>query len=451
MRAAERIYLASTGGEATSRMAEELARRIEDDIAAAKLAAGSPLGSLRDLCARYRSGRSVVREAVGLLEQRGLGRMRPGPFGGLMLAVPTPGRSGGDLADHLRGMGVTLRQFLDAREAVDLMTARRAARACPRDIDLQRLREQPCTDLSAHLEIRIGIARLADEPALLLMVECLNALTRDFQIPLQTQSTVRADAAAELLRALTRADESAAVAAAGRLHAELVPLVCERGTGAGSGFESPRPLLSGGTRPAAIARAIANDIAHSLTAGARIGSEWELCERFAVSRLTLRQAIRLLQDSGPAAGGIRLMLAYLIGAKLQPLSAGTILFELNSYTPVFAASRADVLQRQELHAALQRLESLDTFERDDLLGLVHCVARLADSPVIDLFSRCLAAYEARFSPTLVERLPASAQARYFELVRRLLGQLPLGETHDLTRAKRESAAVMLEMSRSRPL
>ena len=87
MRAAESIYLASTGGEATARMAEELARRIEDDIASAGLAAGAALGSLRDLCERYRSGRSVVREAVGLLEKRGLGRMRPGPFGGLMLAV----------------------------------------------------------------------------------------------------------------------------------------------------------------------------------------------------------------------------------------------------------------------------------------------------------------------------------------------------------------------------
>ena len=114
MSAAERIYIASTGGEPTSRMAEELARRIEDDIASAGLAAGSALGSLRDLSVRYRSGRSVVREAVGLLEQRGLGRMRPGPFGGLMLAVPTPLRSGSEIADHLRGRGVTLRQLLDA-------------------------------------------------------------------------------------------------------------------------------------------------------------------------------------------------------------------------------------------------------------------------------------------------------------------------------------------------
>ena len=215
-------------------------------------------------------------------------------------------------------------------------------------------------------------------------------------------------------------------------------------------------------------RAIANDIAQLDDRGNPHRSEWELCERFAVSRLTLRQAIRLLQDTGlvecrrgrgnglmvrspPAAGGIRLMLAFLIGAKLQPMSAGTILFELNGFTPVFAASRADALQRQQLDAALACIESHDTFDRHDLLGLVHIVARLADSPVIDLFSRSLAAYEARFSPTLAERLPASAQARYFGLVRRLLEQLPPGQAHDLDGAKRESAAVMLEMSRSRPL
>jgi hypothetical protein len=90
-------------------------------------------------------------------------------------------------------------------------------------------------------------------------------------------------------------------------------------------------------------------------------------------------------------------------------------------------------------------------DRYDLLSLVQCVSRLADSPIIDLFSRCLAAYEARFRPSLAARLPASAHLSYFRLVRGLLGRLPIGDVSKLAWAKAESSALMLEMSRSRPI
>src|SRR4051812_8949996 len=179
MNAAQRIYAASTtDGESPSRMAEDLARRIEDDIAAQDLPSGGALGSLRELSERYGMGRSVVREALGLLERRGLGRLRPGPCGGFILATPQPDTIGEELADHFRGAGVTLRQLMDAREAIDLMTARLAASARPTDADLERFRAAGATDdLSGRLSARAEIARLADRPVLLLLVECLNSLT----------------------------------------------------------------------------------------------------------------------------------------------------------------------------------------------------------------------------------------------------------------------------------
>ena len=376
-----------------SRLAVDLARRIEDDIAALDLTPGGTLGSLRALAERYGVGRSVVREAVGLLEQRGLGHMRPGPGGGFILAKPQPDRIGAALADHFMASGVTLPQLRDAREAVDGMAARRAG-------------------------------ALTAEPVLPLLVECLNRLAVD--------------------------------------------LVRAEGT-FGDGGPAASASAAPATLSASIARRLAAEIARTGRAGARLGSESALCERFNVSRLTLRQAIRLLQDSGlvecrrgrgnglmvrdrRAAGSIRLMLAYLIGEKLDPMTAGTILFELNCYVPALAVSRAGAEQRRQLEAALARVESCDSFERYDLLGLVHCVSRLADSPIIDLFSRCLAAYEARFRPSLAELLPASAQASYFQLVRRLLDRMPIGsDAAALEWAKRESAALMLEMSQSRPI
>ncbi len=388
MNASERIYLASTSdGELAGRLAaEKLARLMEDDIAAIGLAPGAALGSLRELSERYHQGRSVVREAVSLLERRGLGRMRPGPCGGFIISKPSPEAIGAQLANHLRAEGSTARAMEDAREALEIMCHWQ-------------------TDQTA--------------PVVRLLGSCLDCL---------------------------RAEERSADAAPAQ----------------------PAATRESGALPAVIARLLAAEIARTGHAGARLGSEWDLCERFEVSRLTLRQAIRLLQDSGlvecrrgrgnglvirdrrgPA--NIRLALAYLIGERLDPLSAGTSLFQLNAFVPALAVSRASAEQRHSLEGALSRLEGRDSFERYDLLALVHCVSQLADSPIIDLFSRCLASYEARFHPLLAERLPAAAQSSYFRLFRQLLQRMPVGSVAGLQQAKEESAALMLDMSRRRPL
>jgi DNA-binding FadR family transcriptional regulator len=388
MNTAERIYVASAcGGVAEIRLTEQLARRIEDDIMALGAAAGTSLGSLRELAERYGAGRSAMREAVGLLERRGLGRLRPGPCGGFILERPRPESIGAALAEHFRSLGISARQLHDAREALQLMAA-----------------QSP------------------DDPVSPVLARCLEIL---------------------------EADAPTAVA-----------------TVSGSG--QPTALPARPRRAAEIADCLAAEIRRSRSAGTRLGSEWDLCERFGVSRLTLRQAIRLLQDSGlvecrrgrgngllvrdrRTAGCIRLLLAYLIGEKLDPMAAGTLLFQLNAHVPALAVSRASQAQRRELDGRLAVLERCEQFGRFELLDLVHCVARLADSPIIDLVSRCLAAYEARFRSSLAERLPAAAQAAYFHLVRRLLEKAPYGDAAALQWARSESARCMLQMSRQRPI
>jgi DNA-binding FadR family transcriptional regulator len=303
---------------------------------------------------------------------------------------------------------------------------------------------------------------------LLPFVECLNALTADFVDVDRPMPAALGRAEVALIRAVRAGDVEASVAAAVRAHRELAVSLIERGQ------DTPASVRGTAQTPAArglssnIARQLAADIAQRSSAGARLGSEWDLCERFNVSRLTLRQAIRLLQDSGlvecrrgrgnglmvrdrRAAGSIRLLLAFLIGEKVDPMVAGTILFQLNCFVPALAVARADKGGRAELEAALSRVESCDPFDRYDLLGLVHCVSRLADSPIIDLFSRCLAAYEARFRVSLAVRLPGRAQAHYFQLIRRLLDRLPTGDATKLDWAKAESSTLMLEMSQHRPI
>jgi DNA-binding FadR family transcriptional regulator len=488
MNAAERIYISSTReGAPASRLAEELARRIEDDIASRDLPPGGALGSLRELSERYSVGRSVAREALGLLERRGLGRLRPGPFGGFILAQPEPGRIGEQLADYFRATGLRLHQLLDAREAVDLMAARLAASAHAGDGDLKRLEAASAAgDLAGSLCARVEIARLAAEPVLLMFVECLNSLTLDFAradqplAPAQRREARGEEALnrraarkqphgeSAMSQALRTGNVEAGVLAAKRAHSDLAKQLVEREPEGQVAVTASRLPAAGGTLATSIARTLAAEIVGSGRTGTRLGSEWDLCERFDVSRLTLRQAVRLLQDSGlvecrrgrgnglvvrdqRAPGAIRLMLAYLIGEKLNPMAAGTILFQINCFVPALAVTRAHASERQELEAALLRVEACDPFDRYDLLGLVHCVSRVADSPIIDLFSRGLAAYEARFRQSLAERLPASAQCSYFRLVRRLLDRVPVGDPSRLEWAKAESSALMLDMSLRRPI
>jgi DNA-binding FadR family transcriptional regulator len=474
MSTAEKIYVASTSEEAqTARLAETLARQMEDDIVLGEVAHGGVMGSLRELSERYGVGRAAIREAIGLLERRGLGRLRPGPYGGFIVARPEAETVSSELANYFRMAGTTLDQLRDARTAVDLTAAGMAvARRLGEASVCLPVPSEPENCLEWHLHLRCAVAELSGEPALELFTACLNELTRDFACTVDegdAWSGRTSEVVMALKAALAKGDQATAMAAAEDIDGMLSRLM-----GVQQGEAQARPVISTAraeddrTLAALVARRMAAEILENGNAGQRIGSEWDLCERYSVSRGTLRQAIRLLQDSGlvecrrgrgnglvvrnlRGTGSIRLALAYLIGRQMDPLSAGTILFQLNRFVPALAVSRAGPRQRENLHRLLRIAERSDPLDRYDLLRVVQCVSLLADSPILDLFSRCLAAYEARFHPFLIERLPADIQAEYFALLHRLLDDRQASDETYMRTAKRSSEQVMLEMSSSRPI
>jgi DNA-binding FadR family transcriptional regulator len=472
MTIAERIYSASTSEDAEhARLAERLARLIEDDIASDSVAAGGLMGSLRELSERYSVGRAAVREGVAVLERRGLGRLRPGPYGGFIIAQPDAETIGGELADYFRVTGVTRTHLTDARDAVDLMAAALAATAeGAAGHAAQAKLPAPGDDcVEWHMRTRSALAARSDEPVVELFVSCLNRLTAEYSSSRESEWKPAATRyAAALRRALVRGKAEAATDATAALNRELAHRLDRQPA------PLPQPGIETGrkdgdrTLATLVARRIAAEVLRSSTTGQRLGSEWDLCERFSVSRATLRQAIRQLEDSGivecrrgrgnglvvrdlKGTGSIKLVLAFLISRQMDPRAAGAILFQLNRFIPALAVSRGNDAQRRRLAELLSRVERADPIDRYDLLRLVQYVSQLADSPIIDLFSRCLAAYEARFHPVLAERLPRTVQAEYFELLKNLLDKVGPGDTEKVEWAKREASRVMLAMSRNRPI
>ena len=469
MTTAERIYAASIReGDASARLPEQLARRIEDEIARNGIPSGGGVGSLEQLSERYRVGRAAVREAAALLERRGLGRLRPGPFGGLMVAHPDARASGTELANFLRIAGITGLQVADAYEALDPTASGLAAAAHKASgLEDSALQHPDVDTLDWHLALRTELALLSHEPAIELFVIALNDLTAEFLRPGIIGAAPPARSVVGLRDAVAEGDGEPAMTAMAQIGAGFYRRLGEASCEAHPPHVPVARTLEDRSLSTSVARRIAAEILEAPGAGSRLGSEWDLCDRFSVSRTTLRQAIRQLQDSGlvrtrrgrgnglvasdlQAAGSIRTVLAFLIGRQMDPMQAGTLLFQLNRFVPTLAVSRADAEQRARLRQMLDRVQHCRTIDRCDLLGLVQCVSQLADSPILDLFSRCLAAYEARFHPMLLGRLNAGMQKEYFELLRRLL-DCPADGGDALAAAKLDSAQVMLEMSRSRPI
>ncbi|NNH70870.1 FadR family transcriptional regulator [Nocardia uniformis] len=125
-----------------AKLAEVLASRIHDDIVARGWQVGMVLGSESDLLARYGISRSVLREAVRLLEYHSVARMRRGPGGGLVIATPEPQASIDTMALFLEYQGVTTDNLRVVRNAIELgVVVRATARHAQGDTGIaERLR-----------------------------------------------------------------------------------------------------------------------------------------------------------------------------------------------------------------------------------------------------------------------------------------------------------------------
>lgn len=111
--------------ERQEKTSERIARYLVRDIFADGFAPGDILPTESELLVRYEVGRPALREAIRILEAQDLIWVKRGPGGGPVVASATPEAFGRTASLFFRLAGVTFRELVEARVAIDPMSAHR--------------------------------------------------------------------------------------------------------------------------------------------------------------------------------------------------------------------------------------------------------------------------------------------------------------------------------------
>ncbi|WAJ47620.1 FCD domain-containing protein [Mycobacterium sp. Aquia_216] len=300
----------------TKKLASTIARRIEADIVRRGWPVGESLGSEHALQQRYGVSRSVLREAVRLVEHHQVARMRRGPGGGLLISEPDAGPATRAVVIYLEYLGTTLPDLLNARLVLEPLAASLAAERID-EAGIERLRgvlraeEQWRPGLPPPRdEFHIALAEQSKNPVLQLFIDVLMRLTTRYALRSRTESATEAIEAldymhhdhSEIVAAVTAGDSARAMTLSER-HVEAVNAWLQEHhprTGGDVRTGRRRDPVDGDVPRGKLAEGLAATIGDEIgsggwQAGSVFGTETALLERYRVSRAVLREAVRLLE------------------------------------------------------------------------------------------------------------------------------------------------------------
>jgi DNA-binding FadR family transcriptional regulator len=220
---------------------EKLAARIAGDVERYIVDHDWPVGEVifseADLIERYGVSRTIVREAVRLLEQRTIARMRRGPGGGLVVCAPEPDAVTDVAAVYLEYQHVTPAQLFEARVALEVTAAGLAANRITAS-DVERLRDAVTREADHAADgdgphphdVHLAIAEAAKNPSLQLFVEVIAKLV-DHRTPPEERA-LNADevhhAHAKIVEAIVNGDAELAQRRMRRHLAAITPWINPR-------------------------------------------------------------------------------------------------------------------------------------------------------------------------------------------------------------------------------
>jgi DNA-binding FadR family transcriptional regulator len=295
------------------KLASKVARDIEADVVRRGWTIGESLGSEQALQQRFGVSRSVLREAVRLVEHHQVARMRRGPGGGLLICEPDAGPATRAVVIYLEYLGTTLADLLNARLVLEPLAASLAAERID-EAGIDRLRavlraeEHWRPGMPAPRdEFHIALAEQSKSPVLQLFIDILMRLTTRYALRSRTDSATEAieaidhmhHAHSRLVAAVTAGDAARAKTLSER-HVEAVTAWLQRHyPGEGPPSRGPR-RLDGDAPHGKLAEMLAATIGDEIAAGgwnvgSVFGTETALLERYRVSRAVFREAVRLLE------------------------------------------------------------------------------------------------------------------------------------------------------------
>lgn len=302
--------------------AAKIARDIEAEIARRGWPIGESLGSESALQQRFCVSRSVLREAVRLVEHHQVARMRRGPSGGLLVCEPDAGPATRAVVIYLEYLGTTLVDLLNARLVLEPLAASLAAKRID-DAGIDRLRAVLCAEQqwqpglpAPRDEFHAALAEQSKNPVLQLFIDVLMRLTARYARESRTDSSGEAvEAFGDMhhdhsgIVAAVIAGDSARAETLSERHVEVVTTWLQRHHPSGGNLERHRASRlrleaslgnSAGKlalkKAEVLAATIGADIADGgWRVGTVFGTETALLKRYGVSRAALREAVRLLE------------------------------------------------------------------------------------------------------------------------------------------------------------
>lgn len=308
-------------GAPRRKLAEQVARRIEDEIVERGWPVGEPIGAEAELIARYGVSRAAVREAISILEYKQVAAMRRGRGGGLVVRAPAGAVVAEAVAAFFHFADVSVGELYDARITLEVLAARLAARRIGED-DIAPLRKVADDD-RVERQLSVAVAQAGGNPVLSIFVPTLTRVTGALagdpsdRYDLGTETLgVRRRALHGIAEAIVSGDEASAERRV-RRHLEGERAWLDRVRGA---REAARARPAGGP-PGSLAQRLADSLAGGLPgklpekvallvrheihrrgwpAGEVLGNEAALCEELGVSRAVFREAVRILEHNGVA-------------------------------------------------------------------------------------------------------------------------------------------------------
>ena len=170
------------------RASEALAEQIRNLIVAGSFQPGQMLPAERDLIVETGLSRTTVRDALRILESRGLIVTRPGRAGGSMVTLPGRDSISRSVELFVRTHGITLSSLLECRVAVEPALARLAAlhRTEAQLDEMNRIHEAFVASVgdvarykAINLDWHLAIARASRNEPLMALVEAITTPIRE--------------------------------------------------------------------------------------------------------------------------------------------------------------------------------------------------------------------------------------------------------------------------------